>query len=295
MPPTQEEINMGAEQIIRTMKSGKPFFIGRNGSTELESLYHYAQRKGLFIYLDLGIIRRLERVSGIWPATHEAFREWAEDYTSSLSLMQGLSTGWYIPMVEFEKTLLNKVCPEAFQMPLRSLEPYYVEPELRWTKHLSGARVAVVSSFAETIQKQLGKGMKAIWPSDSMFSEDVEWIPIRTYFPPEISGGDETAWPAHIGGWKEAVDYVVEEVVKSGATMALIGCGALAVSIGARLYKRGISAILMGGAIQVLFGIKGTRWATHSVISTFWNDEWVYPDVSETPSGAHKIERGCYW
>lgn len=293
MPPTQEEINEGARQIIQTIQSGKPFFIGRNGSTELESLYHYTQRGGLMMYLDLRLIRRLERVSGIWPAEQETFCKWVKDYVESLSSIQGLSAGWYPPMVEYEQILLKNTCPTAFQMPLRSLEPYYVEPELRWTKHLSGTRIAIVSSFTETIQAQLAKGMKAIWPSNPMFSEDVEWIPIRTYYPPEISGGGETAWPAHIGEWKEAVDYIVEEVVKSGATIAFIGCGALAMSIGARLYKRGVSAILMGGAIQVLFGIKGSRWETHSIISTFWNDEWVYP--MERPPGAHKIERGCYW
>jgi hypothetical protein len=54
-------------------------------------------------------------------------------------------------------------------------------------------------------------------------------------------------------------------------------------------------AIVLGGAIQVLFGIKGRRWKTHEVISKFWNDDWIYPKPEETPQGARDIEGGCYW
>ena len=61
------------------------------------------------------------------------------------------------------------------------------------------------------------------------------------------------------------------------------------------LKKRGLIVIVMGGATQVLFGIKGGRWATHPVISNFWNDFWVYPSPAETPGGASRIENGCYW
>ena len=61
------------------------------------------------------------------------------------------------------------------------------------------------------------------------------------------------------------------------------------------LKKRGLIVIVLGGATQVLFGIKGGRWANHSVISTFWNDAWVYPSSTETPKGASRIENACYW
>lgn len=62
-----------------------------------------------------------------------------------------------------------------------------------------------------------------------------------------------------------------------------------------RLKELGLPCVVLGGAIQVLFGIKGNRWANHSVISKFWNDAWVWPSEEETPRGAAKIERGCYW
>ena len=77
--------------------------------------------------------------------------------------------------------------------------------------------------------------------------------------------------------------------------MALIGCGGLGMVIAGRLRQKGISSIVLGGAIQVLFGIKGRRWANHSVISGLWNDAWVSPAADEIPGGADSVEGGCYW
>jgi hypothetical protein len=65
--------------------------------------------------------------------------------------------------------------------------------------------------------------------------------------------------------------------------------------IGSAAKKLGCKVIVLGGATQVLFGIKGKRWATHNVISAFWNDAWVWPSDSETPKGSAGIEGGCYW
>jgi len=79
------------------------------------------------------------------------------------------------------------------------------------------------------------------------------------------------------------------------ASVALVGCGGLGMIIAGRLRRAGISVIVMGGAIQVLFGIKGRRWERHDVISKFWGPSWVWPSESETPTGSFKIEGACYW
>jgi ketopantoate reductase len=84
-------------------------------------------------------------------------------------------------------------------------------------------------------------------------------------------------------------------VKATGASVAIIGCGGLGMIIGGRLRKLGISSILLGGAIQVLFGIRGNRWKNHDIISKFWNDAWRSPCSSEIPNGAQLVEGGCYW
>jgi hypothetical protein len=278
----QIDIDAGADHIVECFKSDKPFFIGRNGSTEMEAL-----KTGF----SQAMAEKLQRYSGIFPATQKSFEAWVQDYTYSMGYLDGAAAGWYAPHASFENNLLDRFCPGIWKTPLRSLEPYYVDEAKQWSRCLAGKRVAVVSSFAETIKSQLQK-REQIWPNGLL--PEAEWIPVRTYFPPDIAMGDETGWP-EATCWQEAVDTTVLNVLRTGATVALIGCGALGMCIGARLRRAGISCILLGGAVQVLFGIKGSRWERHDVISKFWNSAWVYPSFTETPTGANKIEGACYW
>jgi hypothetical protein len=170
------------------------------------------------------------------------------------------------------------------------LEPYYVAAASQWTQCLAGKKVAVVSSFTKTIQSQL---KKEVW-SVPLFPADVEFSFVQTGYSPSLALGKGT-WPGGVNSWEDAADYVVKNVVYSGAEVALIGCGGLGMVIGGRLKAKGVSAIVLGGAIQVLFGIKGRRWANHDVISSFWTDQWVWPAEDEVPGGAVLVEGGCYW
>jgi hypothetical protein len=83
--------------------------------------------------------------------------------------------------------------------------------------------------------------------------------------------------------------------LEKNVEVVLIGCGGLGMIIGNKLKQQGKKCIVMGGAIQVLFGIKGKRWEKHEVIGKFWNDAWVWPMITETPNGAKEIEGACYW
>jgi Asp/Glu/hydantoin racemase len=151
-----------------------------------------------------------------------------------------------------------------------------------------------VSSFTETIQKQLeqrhiiwGDNAESILPTTATFSF------VQTGYAPVLAQG-RGEWNS-CSTWKDAVDQVEEAVLSSKSEIVLIGCGGLGLPLAQRLKKAGKVAIVLGGAIQVLFGIKGDRWKTHSVISHFWNPYWVYPSIHETPKGAHGVENACYW
>jgi hypothetical protein len=88
---------------------------------------------------------------------------------------------------------------------------------------------------------------------------------------------------------------MADRVEASGAKLAIVGCGALSLPLCVALKSRGIAAIHTGGATQILFGIKGGRWETHSVISTFFNDAWIRPAAAEIPAHAAHVEGACYW
>ena len=285
-----DQIDTGATRIKKLVQSGKPFFVGRNGTIEMQTIQYYLGR-GDQPYPEQ-IREYIERNAGVFPATDASLDAWCRAYIKSLEELDGVAAGWYESTKMFEDRLLKTSAALAFRCPLRSIEPYYVEPALQWTRALEGKRVCVVSSFTKSIQSQLKTA--TVWTGENklMLPYSVDWSFVQTGYSPKLGLG-KCEWP--VGTWDAAVASVVEQVVATRADIALIGCGGLGMVMAAELKRRGVSAIVMGGAIQVLFGIKGRRWSTHSVISRFWNDAWVWPADDEVPGGSQEVEAGCYW
>ena len=288
-----QQIIKGADaigELIRdALANKKGLLIGRHGSLEFQCVKQFLY--DMNIPTPVCIV--LEKNAGIFPNDQHTAKEWIKEYWNASKAADGMATGWFLPTRDDEIRLVTKYNPTAIQFPLRSLEPYYVEESNRWTKFLKGRRVTVVSSFTQTIEKQL-KVAGEVWldKAESILPEGVQWSFVRSFYPPAYTSGS-TAWK--VNSWKEAVDYLVSEVEKTNPEIVLLGCGGLAMIVAAKLKKKGIIAIVLGGAIQVLFGIKGGRWKNHTIISTFWNDAWTYPSLEETPKHASNVENSCYW
>lgn len=266
--------------------SKQGLLIGRFGTIELESLL---AGKEVTSYM----MEVLERNAGVFPSELWSVQRWYEETQQAVRDADVLATEWYAPLRVEEQLLLKSWSWKGIQIALRDLEPYYKKPEERWSRLLAGKRVAVVTSFTETARKQVQK--KNIWTSqESLWPSSTEWSWVQTGYAPCLALG-RAGWEGSPEFWSEAVGSVVESVIASKAEVALIGCGGLGMIIGAALKKAGIVSIVMGGAIQVFFGIKGERWANHEIIRNFWNDQWTWPSLDETPGGANDVEKSCYW
>jgi hypothetical protein len=282
------DVLQGAKEISKIIQEalnwGEGALIGRNGTIELECM----------IFDNMERFAILENNAGIFPCSNTSLvSKWCSESIQATEEADVLATGWYNPLKEIEQVALKEWKSEAIQVSLRSLEPYYVEPENQWTHFLFGQKVSVVSCFTNTASKQVTK-IKDIWGPLGVLPEDVDWQWVQTGHPPSVANGSNE-WPPHVQDSLEAIDYVVSEVIRQGSRFAIIGCGGIGMPIARRLMDRGVIAIVLGGAIQVLFGIKGSRWENHSVISKFWNEHWVWPSQEETPRKARKVEGGCYW
>ncbi len=272
--------------IQEALASKKGLLIGRFGTIELETLL--AGKK-----VTQEMMAVLERNAGVFPSEFWSVQRWCEETREAVRDADLLATGWYAPLRVEEQLLLQSWGWKGTQIALRDLEPYYKKPEERWSRLLAGKKVAVVTSFTETARNQVQK--KNVWASqESVWPSATEWIWVQTGYAPCLALG-RAGWEGSPECWSEAVDSVVTSVLASGAQVAMIGCGGLGMIIGAALKEAGVVCIVMGGAIQVFFGIKGERWANHEVIRGFWNDQWVWPSVDETPGGAKDVEGSCYW
>ena len=280
-----------AKYICSLFKSNKPFLIGRNGTIELEVLSKYL----FHIPIRDSEKIKLEMNAGIFP--EESINYFCLDYIDALKNVDVMAEGWYEPLKVIEQQILDDLNPSRFSVMLRNLEPYYLKPELRWTKFLDNKKVAIINSFADTCETQTYMS-KAVWPdhTESLLPQNVKWIPIQTYYSPLLAGKKNSAkWPSNIKNYNDAVNYVVARTLEENAEVAIIGCGGMGMIIGSKLKDLGLQVIVMGGATQILFGIRGKRWETHPIINKYFNDSWVVPNSDNIPSNYKLIENGCYW
>jgi hypothetical protein len=263
------------KKAIESLESDTGLLVGRFGTIEFDVIWSKMSRDMLPV---------LERNAGVFgDANH--IRKWCIEYEAAIRGSDILATGWYEPMRIREQKFLEGFAGK--QVALRSLEPYYWPAEAQWSRVITG-KVCVVSSFADTIMSQVKKD---IFPG--LWLSDVEWSAVRTGYAPSLALG-RASWPDDPSSWEDCVKGVVDEVLAINPRVVIIGCGGLGMIIGSRLKAAGKICIVLGGATQVLFGIKGQRWASHE-LSKFWGADWVWPSASETPGGASQVERGCYW
>ena len=106
--------------------------------------------------------------------------------------------------------------------------------------------------------------------------------------------------------WFEALEYMKAEIDKVDYDICLIGAGAYGFPLAAHVKRTGKKAVHLGGALQLLFGIKGKRWEDPNYGVKAWgiakgsytnlmNEHWVRPDNNERPKNPEIVEGACYW
>ena len=95
--------------------------------------------------------------------------------------------------------------------------------------------------------------------------------------------------------WFEALDYMCEQITNIEFDVAIIGAGAYGLPLASFVKKLGKKSIHLGGATQILFGIKGHRWEQRLFFQKLFNEHWVYPLAVERPKAFQKADSGAYW
>ena len=106
--------------------------------------------------------------------------------------------------------------------------------------------------------------------------------------------------------WFDALYWMESEIDKRDYDVCLIGCGAYGFPLAAHVKRSGKKAVHLGGSLQLLFGIKGSRWENPDYGVKEWgipkgsyssliNEFWVRPGEAHKPRNAENVENGCYW
>lgn len=271
----------GNNFISHHLKHNKLFAAGKIGVTELKILYSYFynNKKPEHHSFQEGYVQ-----SGIFPLTEETYHYFCEVYIESLKCLD-LAPQWCQCLLAFENQLYKEINPKCYNTNLVDLEPYYFDKP--WTSHLKDKKVLVVSPFAKTIEMQ-HKNLSKIWNNKIVNNFEIDTIGFP--FSRGLCNTD-----SEFKSYKDGLEKTKEKIHKKNFDFCILGVGAYSLPLCSFIKSLGKSSLHLGGATQVLFGIKGRRWEEIERVRKFFNEHWVSPSTDEIPEKYKLMEGGCYW
>jgi hypothetical protein len=270
------DVNETDNPLSDSIISGKPFLCGKLGGTEgfVMRTTEFHDKHNFSTACE-----QLCKWSGFFPNDPRHLDKYAEIMHKTLSEVD-LLEGSYIEGIEY---FIKKYCKELKGI---SNELMY-NGKHPWTYALKGKRVLVIHPFEDSIRKQYSK-RELLFDNPEVLPE-FELLTIKAV----QTIGDEV--DDRFMDWFEALDYMCAQIDQMEFDVALIGCGAYGLPIGAYVKSKGKVAIHMGGGLQLLFGIWGSRWDSFPIFREMRNKYWISPSDEEQPKGMEKVENACYW
>lgn len=291
-----------SELIYNLLASGKPCMIARYGAFELASVVNYlgvknAQHSCLkYIsgkspqwWWNKRLMKFMQSNAGFFPSTEENLMRFGEMMVEDSKQLDIL--GSWLPD---EETMITDFNLNLTKVTLLSLEPYWSKNP--WSRVLEGKKVLVIHPFASLIEQQYKEKREVLFDDKQVLPK----FDLKTIKAVQSLGGD-----CEYFDWFEALDSMKKQMDATDYDIVLLGCGAYGFPLAAHAKRMGKQAVHLGGALQLLFGIRGRRWdnpnygiqefGKQNTYKTLFNSFWVYPSNGLVPSKATQVEGGCYW
>lgn len=299
LPSVELRPDSASQDLYSLLSSPRPCMIARYGSTELLCIISYlsATMCGKWTFTaprrwwNDGVIRQMQQWSGFFPATVEKLERF-----SQLMLADSREVD-YLGSWRRDEVYLRPYFNSGMRSTLlRYLEPFWCEHP--WTRALEGKKVLVVHPFAETIERQYKERREHLFENPEVLPQ----FQLETIKAVQSLGGESNEF----ADWFDALHWMEQEIDNRDYDICLIGCGAYGFPLAAHVKRMGKKAVHLGGALQLLFGIKGRRWENpmygvrewgipEGSYSRLMNEYWVRPDEHDKPQTAQQVENGCYW
>lgn len=276
---TLKEIE-GNNLIKERLEKKEIFFVGRSGVTECDIV--------CTMLLDNKkcsdqMVSNARSPAGIYPNNHDYLYAFSKKYSDCIGSLDLVA---FIGCTHNYSRLIGNYCPNAIPFHLWGLESYHF-PQNPWSEALKDQRVLVIHPFQKSIEQNY-RNREHLFVGTNILPK-FELITIKAI----QNIGNNTNYD-----WFDSLYKMQDQINNINFDVALIGCGAFGLPLGAHI-KRHLNktAIHMGGALQLLFGIMGNRWAQYNRHGSknFINEYWTRPLPEETPDSYRKIENGAYW
>jgi hypothetical protein len=281
-----EESNAFVESLI---DSNKPFYITRIGNSEANAALAVLNKRKLTDKESYD----LQNNAGIYCSTPKHVEIFAKNYNNSVQNADAMAC-FDTLYVKQQNEYLKRWPKQSLHYEV--LEPYYCIEKgiVPWSHKLKGKKVLIINPFVDTFKKQVEQEFHFYGPgaSDSMrmFHPEQEFVFYKSY---STLAGNHTH-----NNWYQTFGIMCNDIKNLDFDVALLGCGGYGLPLCNYIKSLGKSAIYVGGALQLLFGVNGRRWQTSPIISrvsSSINNQWTWPAPSETVKNVQSIENACYW
>lgn len=271
---------LASDRIRSLIEGPHPALICRLGTGELYAMVDYRAHLENRKTYDPEDYAGLEKIAGFFPVRQDLIGRYYERMLSDIQIADLLGS-WIDEERHFAHELRG-----AVKVPLPDLEPYFHSDP--WSSSLEGRKVLVVNPFAKTIEAQYRRRGELF--ADRRVLPDFTLKTIRSVQSiGSIHGRREYA------DWFQALQSMEDQISAADFDVAIIGCGAYGLPLAAHVKRLGKKAVHLGGATQILFGVKGKRWENIPSVARLFNDAWVRPSTEDRPDNYQEIEGGSYW
>lgn len=194
------------------------------------------------------------------------------------------NTDYILQWNSTDKKLINKyLSNKKIFKSFNGLEPFIFEND-GWHYSLKDKKILCVSPFSKSVEIQSHKFDK-IWSGAKIGQIETVNVPHS-----EALTGEKPI------SWKIKFEQILEKIDKKTFDFATVGCGGLSLPVCYEIKKLGKPVVHLGGANQILYGIKGKRWdKAFKNYDWYGNSYWIRPIGEETPVNSKLVEDGCYW
>lgn len=223
------------------------------------------------------------------PATILEFSNFHAHASQSLDFL-GLVGG------RLEADVLNLLDYQGRTISMLEMEPDRSIPDNSegcYLPALRDKRVLIVSSMADLLCSRANEStFLATWAKTQK-----PW-----FYPAEVTSlsfpyAYDIDTQRHFGHSMNLLDWILERINPDDFDVALIAGGGLGIPIASAIKTMGRCAIALGGALQVLFGVRGKRWREDNEWKqNYFTDAWIDTPQNLVPRMLPgTADGGAYW
>jgi len=275
--------------LIHNLLNSKGFMVCRMGNVETTALTYK------------GIYSQMFTNAGFY-GDHEVFKKWKNQYIKALFDMDCHLDVVSCPSFVICGDFLTKM--NIWKPTLAYMERIDFWIDLLEIIKKFNKSICIVSYFANEMAVQYKK-IKKIFPHKDLSGINIRFVEsYNTIKGNEIhkdynetftklkSKLDNLALVERQGTPSQPL---VERQGHKGGTndIYFVSCGCYGLPLCNYIKSKGGNSIYVGGLLQMLFGLKGSRWEKRPLMNKYYNKHWKYPN--KKPKNLEQVEGGCYW